>query len=87
MEPKRFVGIINKNLDEIAQPVLVAILLLGSLSKENSEDSQIYPLIKMIENQLDAMLDIIGYIYQTTWFRAEIMGNTKALSSFYKNTS
>ena len=86
MEPKRIVGIIGKNLDEIAQPILVAILLLGSLSKESTEENQIYPLIKMIENQLDGMLDLIGYIYQTTWFSVEIMGNTKALSRFCKTT-
>ena len=87
MEPKRIVGIIGKNLDEIAQPILVAILLLGSLSKEISEENQTYHLIKKIENQLDDMLGLIGYIYQTTWFNVEIMGNTKALSRFYGTTS
>jgi hypothetical protein len=87
MEPKRIVSIIGKNLDEIAQPILVAILLLRSLSKESAEENQIYPLIKMIEKQLDDMLDLIGYIYQTTWFSMEIKGNIRALSSFCENTS
>jgi hypothetical protein len=87
MEAKKFVGIIGKNLDEIAQPILVAILLLGSLSQELSEENQTYHLIKKIENQLDDILGLIGYIYQTTWFSVEIMGNTKTLSRFCENTS
>lgn len=87
MEPKRIVAIIGKNLDEIAQPILVAILLLKSLSIESAEKNQLFPLIKIIENQLDDMLDLIGYIYQTTWFSMVIMGNTKALSTFCGNTS
>jgi hypothetical protein len=87
MEPKKIVDIIGKNLDEIVQPIVVAILLLGFLSKKSAEENQISPLIKIIENQLDEMLDLIGYIYQTTWFNLEIMGNTKVLSSFFENTS
>ena len=87
MEPKKIVGIIGKNLDEIAQPILVAILLLRSLSQEISEENQTYHLIKKIENQLDDMLGLIGYIYQTTWFSVEIMGNNKALRRFCENSS
>ena len=74
MESKKVVGIIRDNLDEIAQPLLEAILLLRSLSEEIAEKDEIYPLIKLMHTRLDNILDIIGCIYQTTWFSIEIMG-------------
>jgi len=73
MESKKVVGIIRDNLDEIAQPLLEAILLLKSLSEEIAEKDKIYPLIKLMHTRLDNILDIIGCIHQTTWFSIEIM--------------
>ena len=73
MESRKVVGIMRDNLDEIAQPLSEAILLLSSLSEEIAENDKIYPLIKMMHTRLDNMLDIIGCIYQTTWFSIETM--------------
>jgi hypothetical protein len=73
MESKKILGIIRNNLDEIAQPISELILLLRSLSEEIEEKDKIYPSIKIMGTQLDNILDIIGYIYQRTWFNAEFM--------------
>jgi len=73
MKSKKILGIMRNNLDEIAQPISELILLLRSLSEEIKEKDQIYPSIKIMGTQLDNILDIIGYIYQRTWFNAEIM--------------
>jgi hypothetical protein len=73
MESKKILGTMRNNLDEIAQPILELILLLRSLLEEIEEKDQIYPSIKIMGTRLDNILDIIGYIYQRTWFNAEIM--------------
>lgn len=73
MESKKILGLLRNNLDEIAQPISELILLLRYLSEEIEEKDQIYPSIKTMGTQLDTILDIIGYIYQTTWFNAEMM--------------
>lgn len=74
MESKTIIGIIRNNFDEIAQPITELISLLRSLSEELEEEDQIYPSIKIMGTRLDNLLDIIGYIYQITWFNAEFMG-------------
>jgi hypothetical protein len=73
MDSRKVVGIMRDNLDEIAQPLSEAILLLSSLSEEIAENDKMYPLIKMMHTRLDNMSDIIGCIYQTTWFSIETM--------------
>jgi len=74
MESKRVVGIIRKNLDEIAQPITELISHLRSISEEFEEDDKICPIVKTICGQLDNILDSIGNIYQATWFNLELMG-------------
>ena len=73
MESKKTFGKIRNNFDEIAKSISELILLLSSLSEEIEERDQIYPSLKTMGTRLDNMLDIIGYIYQITWFNAEFM--------------
>lgn len=73
MESKKILGILRNNLDDIAQPISDLILLLRYLSEEIDKKDKIYPSIKTMGTQLDNILDIIGYIYQKTWFNAEFM--------------
>jgi hypothetical protein len=75
MEAQKVAGIILDNLDEIAHPISEAIILLRSLLGEIEEKSQIYPIIKKIDAELDNILDTVGYIYQLTWFNHEFMGS------------
>jgi hypothetical protein len=74
MEAQKVVGITLDNLDEIAQPISEVIILLRSLLEEIEEKSQIYPVIKKLDAELDNILDILGCIYQLTWFNNEFMG-------------
>lgn len=76
MESKKVVGLIHDNLNEIAHPISEVIILLRSLSEEIEENNQIYYLIKRLDTELDNILDVLGYIYQTIWFNNEII-NTK----------
>ena len=73
MESKKILGILRNNLDEIAQPISDLILLLRYLSENIEDKDQIYPSLKTMGSQLDNILDIIGFIYQKTWFNAEFM--------------
>jgi hypothetical protein len=71
MESEKILNILHNNLNEIAQPILELILLLRSLSDEIEEKDKIYTSINTINAQLDNILDIIGYIYQITWYNVK----------------
>ena len=80
MESKRVVGLIRKNLDEIAQPITELISHLRSI-EEFEEKDKIGSIVKTTCDQLDNILDSIGIIYQATWFNLELMGmKPKSLS-------
>ncbi len=85
MESKRIVGLIRKNLDEIAQPITGLISLLQSI-EESEEKDKLGSIVKTTCDQLDNILDSIGIIYQATWFNLELMG-MKGKSISRRNSS
>lgn len=71
MEPNNVVAIFRNNLDEISQPILRAIYLLRSLSRDFDKKGQKYYLAKNMADELDEILNLIAHLYQTVWFSLE----------------